>query len=46
MEGTLLDTDVSAYVNAAWTISVLLIGAVCAWAILSWQTARKSGEDE
>ena len=32
-DGTLLNTDVSAYVNSAWGLSILLLGGIMAWAI-------------
>ncbi len=33
MEGTLLNTDVTAYVASAWSVSILLLGGLMAWAI-------------
>lgn len=33
MEGTLLDTDVTAYVATAWGVSIILLGGLMAWAI-------------
>lgn len=46
MEGTLLNTDVSAYVNTAWSISALMLGGLSAWAILSWLNVRQHGDDK
>ncbi|WP_306252599.1 hypothetical protein [Parvularcula sp. IMCC14364] len=33
MEGTLIGTDVTAYVAASWAISILILGGLVGWAV-------------
>ncbi len=44
MQGTLLETDVSAYVNSAWGVSVLLLGSITLWAIYRAILSDRDGE--